>query len=36
MEKKNYRIGIIPGEGIGRDVIRAARTVLDAIAEAAP
>src|SRR5512140_533201 len=31
MEKRRYRIGIIPGDGIGRDVIKAARIVLDAI-----
>ena len=36
MEKKNYRIGIIPGDGIGRDVIKAARIVLDGIAATAP
>ena len=33
MGKKQYRIGIIPGDGIGRDVIKAARIVLDAINE---
>lgn len=33
MGKKQYRIGIIPGDGIGRDVIRAAQIVLDAINE---
>ncbi len=33
--KKKYRIGIIPGDGIGRDVIRAARIVLDAVNEVA-
>ncbi len=33
MAKKRYRIGIIPGDGIGRDVIKAARIVLDAIHE---
>ena len=33
MEKKRYRIGIIPGDGIGRDVIKAARIVLDTIHE---
>jgi len=33
MGKKRYRIGIIPGDGIGRDVIKAARIVLDAIHE---
>ncbi|MFH1124724.1 MAG: isocitrate/isopropylmalate family dehydrogenase, partial [Pseudomonadota bacterium] len=29
--KKRYRIGIIPGDGIGRDVVRAAMIVLDAV-----
>jgi len=29
--KKQYRIGIIPGDGIGRDVIRAARIILDEV-----
>lgn len=29
--KKQYRIGIIPGDGIGRDVIRAAMIVLEAV-----
>lgn len=29
--KKKYLIGIIPGDGIGRDVIRAAQLVLDRI-----
>jgi len=29
--KKNYTIGIIPGDGIGRDAIGAARIVLDAV-----
>ena len=33
MGKKQYRIGIIPGDGIGRDVIGAAQIVLDAINE---
>lgn len=33
MGKKRYRIGIIPGDGIGRDVIRAAQIVLDTINE---
>ena len=32
--KRKYRIGIIPGDGIGRDVIRAARIVLDTVNEA--
>jgi isocitrate/isopropylmalate dehydrogenase len=32
--KRRYTIGIIPGEGIGRDVIRAARRVLVAVNEA--
>lgn len=36
MEKKTYRIGIIPGDGIGRDVIKAARLVLEAINAASP
>ncbi|MEW6333375.1 MAG: isocitrate/isopropylmalate family dehydrogenase [Thermodesulfobacteriota bacterium] len=35
MPKKRYKIGIIPGDGIGRDVIRAARIVLDAINDTA-
>jgi isocitrate/isopropylmalate dehydrogenase len=29
--KKKYRIGVIPGDGIGRDVIKAAQIVLDAV-----
>jgi len=29
--KKKYKIGIIPGDGIGRDAIAAARIVLDAV-----
>jgi isocitrate/isopropylmalate dehydrogenase len=33
MSKKIYKIGIIPGDGIGRDVIKAARIVLDAVHE---
>jgi isocitrate/isopropylmalate dehydrogenase len=31
--KKKYIIGVIPGDGIGRDVIRAARIVLDTVNE---
>jgi len=31
--KKKYQIGIIPGDGIGRDVIKAARIVLDTVNE---
>jgi isocitrate/isopropylmalate dehydrogenase len=33
--KKEYKIGIIPGDGIGRDVIRAARIALDAVNDSA-
>jgi isocitrate/isopropylmalate dehydrogenase len=33
--KKKYNIGIIPGDGIGRDVIKAAQIVLDAVNEGA-
>jgi isocitrate/isopropylmalate dehydrogenase len=33
--KKEYRIGVIPGDGIGRDVIRAAMMVLDRLNEVA-
>jgi isocitrate dehydrogenase (NAD+) len=33
MGKKSYRIGIIPGDGIGRDVIKSAQIVLNAINE---
>lgn len=33
MGKKKYKIGIIPGDGIGRSVIKAARIVLDTINE---
>ncbi len=33
MGKKRYKIGIIPGDGIGRDVIKAAQIVLDTIHE---
>ena len=29
--KKRFKIGIIPGDGIGRDVIKAARIVLNAV-----
>ena len=31
--KKKYKIGVIPGDGIGRDVIKAAQIVLDAVNE---
>jgi isocitrate/isopropylmalate dehydrogenase len=31
--QKKYRIGVIPGDGIGRDVIKAARIVLDTVNE---
>ena len=31
--KKKYKIGIIPGDGIGRDVIKAAQIVLDTVNE---
>jgi isocitrate dehydrogenase (NAD+) len=31
-----FVIGVIPGDGIGRDVVRAARIVLDAIVERCP
>lgn len=31
--KKRYRIGVIPGDGIGRDVIKAAQIVLDTVNE---
>lgn len=34
--RKRYRIGIIPGDGIGRDVVRAARMVLEALADISP
>jgi len=33
--KKKYQIGVIPGDGIGRDVIRAAQIVLDTVNEVA-
>ena len=33
--KKTYKIGIIPGDGIGRDVIKAAQIVLNAVNEGA-
>jgi isocitrate dehydrogenase (NAD+) len=29
--KRRYKIGIIPGDGIGRDVIKSAKIVLDAV-----
>ncbi len=29
--KKKYKIGVIPGDGIGRDVIKAAQIVLDTV-----
>lgn len=35
MSKKIHRIGIIPGDGIGRDVIKAAQIVLEAVQETA-
>ena len=28
---KEYKIGIIPGDGIGRDAVKAAQIVLDAV-----
>ena len=31
--KKKYKIGVIPGDGIGRDVIRATQIVLDTVNE---
>jgi isocitrate/isopropylmalate dehydrogenase len=31
MERKRYKIGIIPGDGIGRDVIKAAKIVIEAV-----
>jgi len=31
--KKQYKIGVIPGDGIGRDVIKAAQIVLDTVNE---
>jgi isocitrate/isopropylmalate dehydrogenase len=31
--KKKYKIGVIPGDGIGRDVIKAAQIVLDTVNE---
>jgi isocitrate dehydrogenase (NAD+) len=34
-EKKRYTLGIIPGDGIGRDVVGAAQRVLDTINEMA-
>ena len=33
--KKQYIIGVIPGDGIGRDVIKAAQIVLDAVNDTA-
>ena len=33
---KEYKIGIIPGDGIGRDAVRAAQIVLDTINDLAP
>ena len=33
--KKKYKIGVIPGDGIGRDVIKAAQIVLDTVNEVA-
>lgn len=33
--KKKYKIGIIPGDGIGRDVIKAAQIVLDTVNDTA-
>ena len=33
--KKKYKIGVIPGDGIGRDAIRAAQIVLDTVNETA-
>lgn len=33
--KKRYKVGIIPGDGIGRDVIRAATIVLEAVNDVA-
>jgi isocitrate/isopropylmalate dehydrogenase len=33
--KKNYKVGVIPGDGIGRDVIKAAQIVLDTVNEVA-
>ena len=31
--KKKYKIGVIPGDGIGRDVIKAAQIVLETVNE---
>ncbi len=31
--KRKYKVGVIPGDGIGRDVIRAAQVVLDTVNE---
>jgi isocitrate/isopropylmalate dehydrogenase len=33
MGKKRYKIGIVPGDGIGRDVIKAAKIVIEAVQE---
>ncbi len=33
--KKKYKIGVIPGDGIGRDVIKAARILLDTVNDTA-
>jgi 3-isopropylmalate dehydrogenase len=33
--KKKYKIGIIPGDGIGRDVIKAAQIILDTVNDVA-
>jgi isocitrate/isopropylmalate dehydrogenase len=33
--KRKYKVGIIPGDGIGRDVIKAAMIVLDGVNDAA-
>ena len=33
MSKNQYRIAVIPGDGIGKEVVPAALTVLDAVCE---
>ena len=33
MQKNQYRIAVIPGDGIGKEVVPAALTVLDAVCE---
>jgi tartrate dehydrogenase/decarboxylase/D-malate dehydrogenase len=33
---KNYRIALVPGDGIGKEVIPAGQTILDALARAEP